>query len=1779
MSGVFIKPVKVISIFYFLFLIPLFSATNVAADDFTAATIGDYGNITVMEVEGNYDARLPDGTLNEEPRQTIAKEFYRLHEDEYDFLVIFTNFDFQMPEEDIKAFYHPVKNDVKGIGVEIFDYSDLYGSKGKLQGIIDMGNIAKSITNPFDPAFEVTLSTLSHEMLHRWAAYVRFIDEDGNVSTALLGKDASHWSYLLDTDGSVLYGNDWQDNGDGTFTSVAIKKNYSPLDLYLMGFVDKTQVPPMLLINNPSIDPTQLPEKDVTIIGEPQYITIEDIIAVEGERIPDASNSQKSFKMAFILLTLPGTFRVEEVYKLENLRNKWITRFSILTDGDGVIQVTLVPKEEIPKNPGITPPELKPRTLPPNIEDGVKWLMRHQEVDGSWVAIDQTVDRDTAEAVLALKNFEVAKENYNKGLQWLDNIESGNMDYLSRKVEVFVKAGKDVTQLIGDIISRQNSDGGWGSNDNYMSNPVDTSFALSALALSDYTDNEAIMKAIEYLKSKQNSDGGWGSNDEGSTIQATTNVLMAFNRYRQKYQLDNQIEKGIAWLLEHQNPDGGFGNSPSTVYDTALAVLTLREFNISTDITNRGLNYILSKQSGSGSWYGSPYQTALAVRAVWKANIDPDLSIKTEDITFIPSKVMYLPSDVIINAKIWNLGRTSVSQAKVALYEGAVTEDSKVAEQVVAFPGQSSTTVTFSVSVRDGDQHTYFIVVDPDDSVEESNEQNNSAVRVLYPEPTYDFVISPSDISLSSNKISIFDDLTITSKITNRGTTDVYNVQVRYFIDLPEEAYEIATLTVDVPAGETITSEYTWKADKEGVNLPLTVEVDPFNRFLELSEDNNRASIALTVEGVAKPNLTVSYKDLVISPEPAMERGSVSISVSVKNTGFSPAQNVVVEFYLGTPGVDGVLIGRQNIDTIGHGESRSISFLWQDVAASGKKIVFVKVDPDNLIEEIKEDDNDAFKTIKILSLPDLAISTNSIVFSPSAPKDGDSVFINVTVNNIGEQDASDVTVEAYEGSTLIGTGIIPLISGNAEDTISFLYDTSGKKGFQEITIKVDPANLIIERSEDNNQASRVLGVQDADLWVSEPYISPNGDGIKDSTDFFFRLKTPQTVRIVVVDKKGRYVREFAGDELIDTTGTTITWDGLNNDGTVVTDGQYSVEVIDTDGNVLGSLPVVVDNNRLPLTDAIGTEYLMNNNLTCMLPQIDPQQWQWLPDESGIVFSIDYTNTNAPEYPAGIYVMSPHGKDILRLIPFDWTENNPDYMYYDFRFYLSPDGEKVAFTFLKFDRNTKVTTIELWMVDINGEKLIFLHNESYKNRFLNIKWSPDSKYISYINIASGNYELWLINVETIEKVKVDSFVYYEDCLEWSSDGKEIAYCRYDANINEDVLMVSDTSGNKKSISIFNDLPKIFWFQNQKILFQNNGLWFMDASEKGNHVKISDYVNKVFIAPNKKIFAFTIESNNGMYLNIADINGDTYTIHEIKSQEQFCVPSLENISWSSDSKKIAFLESISSMGEGPLCNETYGPNILVIDLKTKEKKKIKTFDYPDYMLYPALELVGWLSDNVSVISKDYMGIYITNFITSVTESIVSEIDLLSPLKVSISPLQRYITYYRPVSQSSLCYGRGYDDLWAISSLLNMTVELRIRKERTGIILKGIATDLNFEGYSLEYADVRNPDKWSLIRPPSDIPVINDVFTTWVPPYEGRFYIRLTAWDRAGNVLQKIKQVSWGQFTSITGLYKTEDIFSPNGDGVKDTVELHYRVLQPVYLEFYVYNENLNSSLLGT
>ena len=104
-----------------------------------------------------------------------------------------------------------------------------------------------------------------------------------------------------------------------------------------MGMIPKEQVPPMLLIDNPAIDKTKLPHLGDTISGTAKTVTIDDIIAAEGERIPNASTSQKQFNVGFVLLTRAGDSPVAAAQAIETLRRAWAGQFAELTQGAGGI--------------------------------------------------------------------------------------------------------------------------------------------------------------------------------------------------------------------------------------------------------------------------------------------------------------------------------------------------------------------------------------------------------------------------------------------------------------------------------------------------------------------------------------------------------------------------------------------------------------------------------------------------------------------------------------------------------------------------------------------------------------------------------------------------------------------------------------------------------------------------------------------------------------------------------------------------------------------------------------------------------------------------------------------------------------------------------------------------------------------------------------------------------------------------------------------------------------------------------------------------------------------------------------------------------------------------------------------------------------------------------------------------------------------------------------------------------------------------------------------------
>lgn len=213
-------------------------------------------------------------------KQEILKKFYEKNPDDFHFITIFSTYD------DSGDMHHIiVRNNIKGIGLSIFDNTDDYGSDSKLLGVNWMEEIDSTEIDDFSLILNV--NGILHETSHQWGAYIDFIDENGQKSNSLRNPyNMAHWDKKLETGYDLLNGFSWKDNGDGTFTAKTVvdyRNGYSDLDLYLMGLLSKDEVDPVTLIVS-GFDTKDI-QPGTIIRGVAENILIHQIIDVEGERV------------------------------------------------------------------------------------------------------------------------------------------------------------------------------------------------------------------------------------------------------------------------------------------------------------------------------------------------------------------------------------------------------------------------------------------------------------------------------------------------------------------------------------------------------------------------------------------------------------------------------------------------------------------------------------------------------------------------------------------------------------------------------------------------------------------------------------------------------------------------------------------------------------------------------------------------------------------------------------------------------------------------------------------------------------------------------------------------------------------------------------------------------------------------------------------------------------------------------------------------------------------------------------------------------------------------------------------------------------------------------------------------------------------------------------------------------------------------------------------------------------------------------------------------------
>lgn len=128
----------------------------------------------------------------------------------------------------------------------------------------------------------------------------------------------------------------WQDNGDGTWTQLrdgyfVPAAGYSYLDLYLMGLISAAEVPDFFILK-------KLVRVGEDMNGRPIFraertkVTIQDVMAAEGPRLPDVDHSQRKFNTGIVVVVEHGHSPSREILeRADGIRQQWIEYWATTT--------------------------------------------------------------------------------------------------------------------------------------------------------------------------------------------------------------------------------------------------------------------------------------------------------------------------------------------------------------------------------------------------------------------------------------------------------------------------------------------------------------------------------------------------------------------------------------------------------------------------------------------------------------------------------------------------------------------------------------------------------------------------------------------------------------------------------------------------------------------------------------------------------------------------------------------------------------------------------------------------------------------------------------------------------------------------------------------------------------------------------------------------------------------------------------------------------------------------------------------------------------------------------------------------------------------------------------------------------------------------------------------------------------------------------------------------------------------------------------------------------
>jgi len=496
----------------------------------------------------------------------------------------------------------------------------------------------------------------------------------------------------------------------------------------------------------------------------------------------------------------------------------------------------------------------------------------------------------------------------------------------------------------------------------------------------------------------------------------------------------------------------------------------------------------------------------------------PNLTVKSSNVAITP-KSPREGQRIILTAIVVNHGSAPARDVDVQFMDATERPGVPVgaAQTISLIPsgGSAAVGVVYDTTEREG-QRRITVTADPGNFIEESAESDNSATKTVevLERAAPNLIVQPRNVGFNPAAPTEGDRVLIRAIVLNDGAEDATDVVVQ-FLDVTEAG----TVPIGQPhvvgylaAGSSATVPIIYDTLDRPGDRRIRVVVDPNNFIRESSKEDNQTVVTLPVQAAMAPNLAMLSGNIKFAPQSPELHDVVTVSATVLNNGTETAHDVIVQI-LDVTGGGSVPIGtEQLLDAVPAGGGGTVEVAFTDTGETGSRQIRVVVDPNNVIAEMNERDNQATRGLFISppQLADIVVSEEDVEFDPEDPVEGTDTTISATVANDGNANARGFVVRFLDVTERVprpigGPQRIAQLGANDSTTVSVTYDTEGKAGERKIRVVADSEDAVNELDEENNRVELVLRVRTTSEASSD---APNLTVLSSNIRFFPAVPRP-----------------------------------------------------------------------------------------------------------------------------------------------------------------------------------------------------------------------------------------------------------------------------------------------------------------------------------------------------------------------------------------------------------------------------------------------------------------------------------------------------------------------------------------------------------------------------------------------------------------------------------------------------------------------------------------------